>query len=280
MEKTDQIILVTGATGRQGSAAARHLLAAGWPVRTITRDTNKPVAQTLRQMGAEVVQGDNNDPTSLEAAMRNVYGVFSIQFADYDDEVRQGKNVADAASNAGVEHFVYTSVGGAEEQSHLRKLGKWEIEQHIRAIGLPATILRPEWFMEDIVGPRFGVPQGTLATAIKPDVAVQLIAVNDIGAFVALAFDHPDEYMGKTIELAGDALTMPQITAIISQLTGRPIPYIQFPIETIRQQNPSAALAYDFVNAGGMQADIPVLRKLHPGLMNFETWLKREGITF
>lgn len=273
MDRTDKIILVTGATGRQGGATARHLMAAGWHVRALSRDRNSPAAQALREAGAEVVQGDNDDRASLKAAMRSIYGVFSIQFA----KVRQGKNVAEVAKDASVQHFVYASTGGAQGQSRLRPFSKWEVEQYIQTLDLPVTILRPTAFMDYIIGPTFGVPRGTFTTAFNPDVAVQLIAVDDIGAFATLAFDHPDSYVGKTIEIAGDALTPPQIGAEISRTTGRSIPYVQIPIETLRQHNADAALAYDFVNKGGYQADIPVLRKLHPGLMDFAIWLEKEG---
>lgn len=127
-----------------------------------------------------------------------------------------------------------------------------------------------------MIGPRFGVPHGQLSTAIKPDV-VPLIAVDDIGAFVALAFDRPDEYLGKTIEIAGDALTMPQIAAAISRVLGRSIPYVQISIETVRQQNADVALVYDFVNEGSLQVDISALRHLHPGLLDFDIWLRKTG---
>ncbi|MBO0781084.1 MAG: NmrA/HSCARG family protein [Ktedonobacteraceae bacterium] len=278
MERTNKIILVTGATGRQGSVTTRYLLAGGWKVRALTRDASAPAALELSQRGAEVVQGDTNDRSSLDAAMQGVYGVFNVQPPlGYDDDLRQGKNVAEAALAACVQHFVYTSVGGAQGQAAYRKLSKWEIEQLIGALGLPATILRPAWYMDNMIGPRFGVPHGQLSTAIKPDVVVPLIAVDDIGAFVALAFDRPDEYLGKTIEIAGDALTMPQIAAAISRVLGRSIPYVQISIETVRQQNADVALVYDFVNEGSLQVDISALRHLHPGLLDFDTWLRKTG---
>jgi uncharacterized protein YbjT (DUF2867 family) len=279
MDKTNKIILVTGATGQQGGSTTRHLLAKGWRVRALSRDSNQPAAQALRQAGAEVVQGDIDDHASLEAAIQGVYGVFSIQ-PHSDDEARQGKNVADAAKAAGVRHFVYTSIGNAEELSRFRvNVGKWEIEQHIQKLSLPATILRPAGFMDSLVSPLYGVSDDKLAIPIKPDVAYQLIAVDDIGAFAALAFDSPDGYLGKTIELVGDAPTPPQIVASISRATERPISYVQIPIETLRQQNAEVARACEFLNQGGFKADISALRKLHPGLMDFETWLQKEGKT-
>jgi uncharacterized protein YbjT (DUF2867 family) len=279
LASVQRTILVLGATGNQGGATARHLLASGWHVRVLVRDPNKPAAQALRQDGAEVVQGTIDDRASLEEITQGVYGVFSVQPISSEDEARQGKNVADAAKAAGVQHFVYTSVGAAERLSHHRiNVNKWEIEQYIQRLSLPATILRPVMFMDMLVGPPFGVTRGTLATAIKPDVVSQLIAVDDIGAFAALAFDHPDSYLGKTIEIAGDALTPQQIAATISRVTGQSISYVQVPIETIRQQSADFARAFDLINEGkDYPADIPALRKMHPGLMDFDTWLKKVG---
>lgn len=279
MNKINKIILVTGATGRQGGATVRHLLANGWQVRAIARNLATPAVLTLQQAGAEVVPADNENIASLETAMRGVYGVFSVQPAvfGYETEVRQGKNIADAAKAVGIQHFIYTSVGGAEGQSRVRKLGKWEIEQYIQAIGLPTTILRPANYMEDIIGSRFGASGGTFSIALKPDVPLRLIAVDDIGAFAALMFEHPNTYLGKIIEIAGDSLTPPQIAATISHATEHSITYAQIPLDTIRQQNPDVAQVFYFLNEIGYQTDIPMLRKLYPDLMTFATWLQKEG---
>ena len=270
-------VLVLGATGRQGGATARHLLSKGWRVRALVRDPNKSATQALHQAGAEVIQGDYEDRASLAAAMQGVYGVFSMQASV--DEVRQGKQIADAARAASIQHFVYASVQSAEDLARVHgDANKWQIEQYIQALGLPATILRPSFFMETLsVGPLYGVPSGTFSIAIKADVAMGLIAVDDIGAFAALAFEHPDEYLGKTIEIAGDVLTPPQIAAAISRVTGRSIHYVQTPIEIVYQQNAEIAHAIEFLNETGYPTDISGLRKLHPGLMNFDTWLKNQG---
>jgi uncharacterized protein YbjT (DUF2867 family) len=274
MTTHDRSILVTGATGRQGGATARHLLTKGWRVRALARDPRKPAAQALQQAGAEVVQGDYDDRASLEAAMHGVYGVFSVQASV--DEVRQGKQIGDVAKAASVQHFVYSSVQSAADLARVGgDANKWEIERYIQALGLPATIVRPCLFMDDLLGSRYGVPDGTFAIAFQPDVAIGLIAADDIGAFVALAFERPDAYLGKTIEIAGDALTPPQIAAAISRTIGRSIPYVQIPIETVQQQNVQVARAFDFLNQVGYTTDIAALRKQHPGLMDFETWLER-----
>src|SRR4029434_7613526 len=122
----NKIIAVTGATGQQGGAVARKLLAEGWQVRALTRDINKPAAQELKALGAELVAGDMDNRAELDAAFKGAYGVFSVQNywlpnVGHDGEVKQGIAAADAAQAAGVRHFVYTSVGAAHRgmgQSH------------------------------------------------------------------------------------------------------------------------------------------------------------------
>ncbi|GHO57833.1 NmrA/HSCARG family protein [Ktedonobacter robiniae] len=278
MAPLQKTVFVLGATGQQGGATTRHLLAKGWRVRAFSRDPNQLAVQVLRRAGAEVIQGDADDRALLEEAMQDVYGVFCV-LPIGDDEARQGKNVVDAAQAVGVQHFVYSSVIGAERLFHHgTNVNKWQLEQYLQKHNLPATILRPAMFMDLFVGPPFGVSQGRLASAIKSDVALPLIAVDDIGAFAALAFDHPNTYIGKTIEIAGDVLTLSRIAAEISRATGRSIPYVQLPIETIRQQNADFARALDRINEGGGDLpDIPALCKLHPDLMPFDVWLVKEG---
>src|SRR3954451_14838509 len=105
MTLLNETILVLGATGRQGGATARHLLAKGWRVKALTRDPNKPAARAVQLAGGEVIQGNNKDHASLEAAMRGAYGVFCA--LGYEQEVCQGKNVVDAARQSSIQHFVY-----------------------------------------------------------------------------------------------------------------------------------------------------------------------------
>ena len=151
----NKIIAVTGATGQQGGAVARKLLAEGWQVRALTRDINKPAAQELKTLGAEIVAGDMDSRAELDAAFKGVYGVFSVQNywlpnVQYEGEIKQGKNVADAAKAAGVQHLVYSSVGSAHRgmgQKHFAS--KWIIEQYIHTLDIPYTILRPVAFMDN-----------------------------------------------------------------------------------------------------------------------------------
>src|SRR5215213_1088992 len=144
--QTVRTILVTGATGGQGGAVTRRLLDDGWAVRALTRNPREHAARNLARLGAQLVTGDFDDPQSLRAAARDTHAVFSVQPANMADprpevEVRRGKNVADAAAAAGVVHLVYSSVGAAHRKSGVSHFeSKEQIEAHIDAIGVPATV--------------------------------------------------------------------------------------------------------------------------------------------
>ncbi|MFG1753324.1 NmrA/HSCARG family protein [Streptosporangium sandarakinum] len=274
-------ILVTGATGRQGGATAARLLAAGRPVRALVRDPDSPAARTLRAQGAELHTGNLDDPGSLAAAAAGVHGIFAVT-PDDDDverEIRRGRDLADVAAAAGVSHFVFASVGGADRGTGIPYWeSKWQIEQHIRALGLPATILRPVRFMENhtIPGlPLGGIVDGELRHLFDPETPVQLIAATDIGALACLAFTRPQEYLGQAIEIAGDELTPNRTVELISRSLGREITYRQVSIDGTGL-GPETQRA--FTDERGLwRADITALRERHPGLLDFQTWLEHGG---
>ena len=279
-----QLIVVTGATGQQGGAVARHLLSKGWKVRALTRDVSKPAAKALADAGAELFRADNDDRASLDAAFQGAYGVFSVQNfwlpnVGAEGEVRQGKTIADAAKATGVQHFVYSSVGAAHRgmgQAHFAT--KYEIEQYLQSLGLPSTILRPVFFMENLNWTRPQITNGTYTgIGLRPDKGLQLIAVDDIGAFAALAFENRQEYLGKTIELAGDELTEPQIAEAFTKVIGRRITLAAPQIPEGASPTPEQIAMFQFFNGQGYDADILALRKIYPPLKTFEQWLRATG---
>ncbi|MFF7653667.1 NmrA family NAD(P)-binding protein [Streptomyces sp. NPDC007983] len=284
-------ILVTGATGQQGGATARRLLGDGWHVRAFTRDVAGPAARALAAAGAEVVAGDLDDRASLDAAARGAHGVFSVQPTpgvsgvpeEYgpEDEVRRGRNVADAALAAGAHLLVYASAFGAHDDSGLSTLeSKRRIEEHIGAIGMPATVLRPTSFMENLLHPLWGLRGGALATPFDPDTRQQFIALTDIAAFAALAFADPAGFRSRAFDLAGDVLTPPETAAAISRATGREVPYVHIPLEAVRARSEEAARGIQSLNDGLYPlVDIEPLRALHPGLLTFDAWLTASGAT-
>jgi uncharacterized protein YbjT (DUF2867 family) len=283
MDRENKTILVLGATGKQGNAVARYLLNEGWNVRAFVRDPDKEAARRLQKLGAELFQGDLDDPASVREACLGAYGVFSMQNPwqnGVEKEIEQGMRVADAAKEAGVQHFVYSSVGSADRNSGIPHFeSKWKIEQHIHDIGLTATIFRPVYFMENFLMPetRSAILNGTLAMGLEPDKKLQLIAVNDIGGFVARAFDSPEEYLGKSIDLAGDELTGPEMAKLFSEMIDRPVIYTDLSIDQIRAFGPEWAIMVEWFNKVGYNADIHILRKINPGLKTFRTWISETG---
>jgi uncharacterized protein YbjT (DUF2867 family) len=280
-------VLVTGATGNQGGATARHLLGAGWQVRALVRDPGSPAARALAQAGAQLIVGDMTDRGSLDRAAAGVYGVFSVQgLPGYDAdsaaqaEVDMGVNVAEAALSAGACHLVYTSVAGADrdpEPWHWRT--KARIEDHIRTLNLPYTFLRPVMFMENHASRSpYGITgDAALIRVIPPAAHVQMIAASDIGAFAALAFADPERYAGLSLELAGDEVTGDQLAEAISRAIGRPVNREPLAPEILEGFSVDAARLDAMTQFGGWQADLLQLRVLHPGLLDFEGWLAAGG---
>lgn len=286
MQNSDKTVLVTGATGRQGGAVVRHLLPKGWKLRALTRDPASHAARALTQKGVEVVQGDLEDPASIARAAVSVYGIYSAQdfwAVGAKREVQQGKNVADAAKKAGVKHFVYSSVGGAERNTGIPHWeSKWEVEKHIRSLGLPTTVIRPVTFMEGyyIDQVEIGILKGKLADPVRANKPYQTIATDDIGAFVALAFERPTEFIGKELEIAGSELTNSEAAQVFSRVLGKPVKFQKLPLPLVRLiLGKEFYMMFRWFNEAGYKADIPGLRRAYPEvhLHTLEEWLRSEG---
>ncbi len=276
-------VLVRGATGQQGGAVARRLLAAGFPVRALTRDPETPAAQALAARGATMVRGDLNDRTSVERAVAGAAGVFSVQTfggaGGLAGEVRQGMALADAARVAGVHHLVYSSVGSADRRTGIPHFkSKARIEEHVRGLGVPYTILRPVFFMDNWAWSREAIHGGVLAQPLDPDKPLQQVAVDDIGAFAALAFADPVAWSGRVIDLAGDELTMPRAAEMFARVLGRPVRYERIPMDRFEQaMGAEMAAMFAWFNDEGYAADIPALRAAYPPLATLERYLRAAG---
>jgi uncharacterized protein YbjT (DUF2867 family) len=278
MAKTnDRLVLVTGATGRQGGAAAHHLRDRGFLIRVLTRNPDQPKARAFVGHGSEVVRGDLGDPISLTRALDGVYGVFSVQQlnTDVQAEIHEGTNLADAAMRSRISHFVYSSVGAADQNTGIPFFdSKFQIEQHVRGTGLPYTILRPVFFMENWLGARAHIEQGTLALPLSPDTRLQMIAVDDIGAFVATAFEHPGRWQGRAADIAGDELSMTELAGAFSRITGREVRYVQMSWEEFEQRSGhNMTVMFRWFENVGYHVDIASLRQQYPNLKTFEHWL-------
>ena len=287
MTNRDGVVLVTGATGRQGGSVLRHLQAqGGWNLRALTRNPNDAPARGLASEGVEVVKGDLEDMPSLGSAVRGARGVYSVQdfwAVGARREVRQGKNLADAAKNAGVEHFVYSSVGGAERSSGIDHWeSKWEIEKHIRKLGLPATMVRPAAFMENyyIDQVEIGILKGKLMDPIRGDKPYQTIAADDIGGFVALAFSRQQEFIGQELEIAGSELTNIETAQVLSRVLGKKVRFQKLPMLMVKLfLGKEFYQMFRWFNDSGFKANIPELKRRYPEvrLRSLEEWLRDEG---
>ena len=278
-----KLILVTGATGQQGGAVARHLLKQpGFAVRALTRDSAKPAARILAQAGAELFQGDLDDPASVRRALEGTWGVFSVQnFMEtgFEGEIRQGRLVADAAKTAGVQHFVYTSVVSADRKTGLPHFeSKWAIEQHITQSGLSHTILRPAFFMQNWFNyMRQPILNGTLPLPLKPQTPLQQVSVEDIGTIAVGVFQAPTKWSGRTIELASEELTMLQVVEHLSRAIGRSLRYVQVPWDQFRQTaGEEMTKMYRWFEDVGYHVDITALRREFPNLSTLDRVLRQQ----
>ncbi|WP_017595338.1 NmrA family NAD(P)-binding protein [Nocardiopsis potens] len=287
MEET-RTILVTGGTGRQGGAVARRLRADGHRVRALVRRPDSPAAADLRAIGAEPVPGDMDDPAGLEAALTGADGVFIVPPAAYGPdgadtglEFRRGAAVVDAAVAAGVEQAVFTGIGSFSGGAARQAEGKLRIERYLQAAGLSTTVLRPVRFMTNFLGTGAGVDDvrdGVSRHVFPADEPVQLIALEDIAEFAAMAFADPARFAGRTLELAGDDPTPDEAFAAINAATGLDLRYSALDADEAESAGPAVAEARALWLAGHRwHADIEALRALHPDLRTFRTWLTDGG---
>ncbi len=262
----DKTILITGATGKQGGAIARRLLErGGYRIRALTRKPDSDAAKHLASLGAEIVAGDLDDASSLAAALANTWGVFAVQNtweAGVEKEEQQGLRLAKLAREANVQHYVYSSVGSAHRNTGIPHFdNKWRVEESVRALEFPShVVLRPVYFMENLTSP-WTLQGDKLVVALQPTTKLQMIAVDDIGQLGALAFERAADLNGQAIDFAGDAVTMPEAAAILSDALGKPITFQQIPIDAVRQNSEDLALMLEWFDRTGYNADIEGVQK-------------------
>jgi uncharacterized protein YbjT (DUF2867 family) len=274
----NKVILVTGATGHQGGAVVRHLREKGFTVRALTRDPDQPKARAITGQGVEVVRGDMDDKAVLIRALDEANGVFSVQNpyeAGVEGEIRQGLSVADAAKRSRISHFIYSSVASADQRTGIPHFeSKFRIEEHIRGTGMNFTIVRPAFFMENWLGMREMIENGALNLPLDPATRLQMIAVDDIGGVVAAAFERPGKWQGRTFELAGDEMSMTELTQSFTLVTGREVRYVQTPWDEFEQRvGKETTLMFRWFQETGYHVDIGAVRQEYTGLTTFAKWL-------
>jgi uncharacterized protein YbjT (DUF2867 family) len=278
----EKTILVTGATGKQGGSTVAHLAKrGGFKLRAMTRKPDSGAAKALAKAGVEVVQGDLDDEASLARAVAGAWGVFAVQNtweAGVEKEEEQGKRLARVARDKGVQHFVYTSVGSAHKHTGIPHFeNKFRVEQTIKGLKFAShVIIRPVFFMENLLSPWF-LNGDKLTSTLKPTTKLQMIASDDIGKFTSDAFVRADKWKGLELDIAGDAVTMPEAAAAVSTAVGRTVTYQPIPIEAVRQNSDDFAKMLEWFEAVGYSADIASLEPkwgIRP--LTFAEWIRAQ----
>ncbi|HZF48579.1 MAG TPA: NmrA/HSCARG family protein [Polyangiaceae bacterium] len=258
---TDQVVLVTGATGQQGGATIRHLAQrGGFKLRGMTRNPDGNAAKALASLGVELVRGDLDDTASLDRALSGAWGVYAVQNtweAGVEKEEEQGKRIATLACERGVQHFVYASVASADKATGIPHFdNKGRVEQAVKQLGFPShTIVRPAFFMENLLSPMF-LQGDSLLSPLSPATKLQMVAVDDIGRFGAQAFIDASKWSGAEVDFAGDAVTMSEAAEAVGEILGRTITAQPIPIEAVRQNSDDLALMFEWFERVGYSADI------------------------
>jgi uncharacterized protein YbjT (DUF2867 family) len=277
-------VVVAGATGKQGGALARLLLHRGHQIRALTRRPGSQAAANLRALGAEIFEADLDDGTAVERAAEGADALFLVG-TPYEDgvgaEVRQCRQAAKAAKEAGVKHLIYSSVASADRSTGIPHFdSKREVELYIPKLGLPYTIVAPVFFMENLLGPMFleGLRSGTLSMPLPRGRELQMIAVADIAELVRLALERPGEFQGKRIDIASDKLTGPEMAKILAQVTERDVSYAEAPLAAVRAQSEDLARMWAWFDEVGYSSDLEALRRTYPevGWHGFSQWAREQ----
>lgn len=278
---SQRLIAITGVTGSQGGAAARHLMQNGWRVRGLTRDRTSAGAQKAASRGIELVEGNMSDAASLDRLLDGAHGVYAV--TDFfrnglEKEVQQGRAVAEAAARARVTHFVFPSLALSERNTGIPYFeAKAAIERHIASLALPATILRISIFMEDLVDAKYAPPiwWGTVRRTVGPDKRLFWIAVDDVGAIVAKVFAEPASYVGRALMLAGDFKSFNEAREIFKRVTGKKPLAIPAPLWLCRRLPVKDLVPmWQWLGKNPVAGDMTAVRELHPQIKDMEAWLK------
>ncbi|KAJ9616874.1 hypothetical protein H2200_000594 [Cladophialophora chaetospira] len=304
MSLTTRRILITGATGKQGGAAIKALLANppyfDYEILALTRKTTSSSAKALASLDRRVIliEGNLHDSEAIfnkAGGVGSIWGVFLVTFPelkskDKEYEAKQGINLVDAAIENKVKHFVFTSVDrGGNDKSEVNAtyvphfISKYKVEKHLkektRGTEMTYTILRPTAFMDNLTpnaaGKIFAATWHTLG-----DKPLQLVAVKDIGVFAALAFakSDTDDYKNTAISLAGCDLTQAQAEEIFWNVLGRPMPRTyDFVSDLLCYMVPEVGTMFKWFKELGYGSDLAQCRRLNENMLDFEGYLREES---
>ncbi|MCU7616266.1 NmrA family NAD(P)-binding protein [Chryseobacterium sp. PBS4-4] len=279
-------ILVTGATGNQGSATVYELLKNDFEVFALTRNTQSPEAERLKEAGAILIKGDLEDIDVLKEVFKKVDGLYlvlpgvwvSSQETD-EKEAELGIQTLKLAEEQGVKFVLYSSVLASDKQDRFRPKFKFTIEKYLLQSTLQGTVLRPASFMENLLLPSFGLGDNKFINPLPEETAISWITTKDIGTFARIIFQNYTEFNGKTIDFGGELFTPKQILEFLKRELNQPIEFVQVPLEILYQQSETFAKLVEMVaNQGYDPIDSDLISSWLPKLTSFEEWLDNTGI--
>lgn len=279
-------VFVCGATGRQGGAVARALLAHGFEVLALTRSPRSLAAGELQRLGARIVAGDLSQPESLVPHMKDVDGVFSVQNywergVGADGELRQAENLLTAAREAGTPHIVQSIMARAGTFHGIAHFqSKERIADRLRLDPLPSTTLGTVWFMDNILDPKMGgaMTLPILAGSLDRDLAFPMLAAADIGKACAKIFQSPSAHAGKHVDLIGDRLTVDQMKDVYRHVTSRRPKSYRMPRWMLRWINKEFAEQLAWHNRVDFDGHPDQLRTWLGDPITFEDFLRQHQI--
>jgi uncharacterized protein YbjT (DUF2867 family) len=280
----DGFTLVAGSLGDQGGAVARTLKLSGRHVRALARNRWSPAALRLLRYGIEVLNDGLDTP---EVAVRDLAGAAHVfaAFTPFDEggleaELHHVRSLAWASVRAGVERFVYSSVGDPEQDGQSPHGELWGVERLLRQFDLPLTLIRPAFFMENI--DEFALRREkegglVLRLPLSEHAVVHWIALEDCALLVKAALDRPGEFGAGPVELAADELSFAQVAALIAETLGEEVRVERIAHGEVRNRHARGMYRW-FQGAERYDPDIEKLRRLDPDLMTFRRWLEAGGL--
>jgi uncharacterized protein YbjT (DUF2867 family) len=281
-----QTILVIGSTGTQGTKVVDGLIKSDkFSVRALTRDKSGDSAISLSHKSVELIEGNMDDLKSLDAAMSGVYGVFFIGIGtDWFDkdgpktEIERGSNVIQAAKSNEIGHIVFSGVSGGNRSIGVPAFEtKGAIERALAESGLGYTILRPVSFIDNFNRNKDAIKEGRLSGILSPNKTQWFISVQNIADFAVAAFSDPERFLGKEIDLAGEAMTLPDVAKIFAQALGTEVKYNHIGEDDRDRLPEPMKMMNQFYEREGYLVDVDELKKEWDiPLMSVSDWIRQE----
>jgi uncharacterized protein YbjT (DUF2867 family) len=278
-------ILVTGSTGKQGSAAVYELLQNDFEVFALTRNPESPQADNLKKAGAILVKGDLEDTEVLRDTLKKVDGLYLVlppvwvSSKETDEkEAEIGIQIIKLAEEQGVEFVVYSSVLASDKQDLFQPKFKFTIEKYLLESNLKGAVIRPASFMENLLLPSFGLPEGKFINPLPEEKVISWVATKDIGTFARIIFQNYKEFNGKTVDFGGELFTPKQVLKLLEDKLNQTIDFVQVPLEVLYQQSETFARLVEMINKEGYDPiNYEFIASWMPKLKGFAEWMDEIG---